>query len=72
MSDSRTCNGCKHCWTNPYGRELGWADRPYAETLHCRRYPPNRSFDQGKVTASTTAAWPIVDRDWWCGEFAQK
>lgn len=71
MSDSK-CSSCKHCWSNPYGRELGWADRPYAATLHCRRYPPTGSFDASCITPSTTAAWPIVDSSWWCGEFVQK
>jgi hypothetical protein len=66
------CANCRHCWENPYGRELGFRDRPYASTLHCRRYPPTRSFDQSNVTPSTTAAWPIVEGGWWCGEYADK
>jgi len=69
--ERHACELCRFSSVNEFGRPTGFSEPRYYPTLHCRRYPPNRSFSIENVTASTAAAWPEVDRNWWCGEFQQ-
>lgn len=66
------CENCRYAWVNKYGRATGFSEPAYSETLHCRRYPPDRDFDQSSRDPSRTRAAVEVDRNWWCGEWSFK
>jgi hypothetical protein len=49
---------CKNCRVSHFSRRDG---------LKCRRFPPVFVYDP--ATGASSAQWPEVDADGWCGEF---
>jgi hypothetical protein len=56
------CRDCKFFDSEEYENEEVTYEMTYGS---CRRYPPKR-------IDGNTSGFPIVEDDWWCGEFMKK
>jgi hypothetical protein len=57
--DLKQCNACKFYSTEDYEIEGVTYERTFGV---CRRFPPRR-------IDGTHSGFPIVEDDWWCGEY---
>jgi hypothetical protein len=74
MADA-TCRNCRFGYHNPYGASTGFGgDDALRTTIECRRYPPVTPplKDGTRRRPPTGELWPVVEPDWWCGEFRSK
>ena len=64
-------HSCDHC---KYSGVKVQADKTLVKV--CRRHPPHVSThpipQQGRIAMMTMMAWPSVEDDDWCGEYARK
>lgn len=56
------CNNCKFYDTEDYEIDGISYERTFGV---CRRFPPRR-------IDGTTSGFPVVEDDWWCGEYQKK